>query len=114
MLIIDPIHVDQLTYDDINVYHITDNASAIISLPNSKVLQVPKSGGEFDITGCGLSPGSRLNCKLYMYDRQPNNPQLGDTCYFSVASSPILVENGVAKMNFKQNGPFIAFHLVNS
>lgn len=108
-LIIDPIHVDELTYNDIHVYHITDAASAIINLPNGIKLNVPKSGETFDLSGLNIKNGSAIDAKLYMYDRQPSD----DDSYFIVHGN-LQAINGVAHMHFRQNGPAIYFHLCNS
>jgi len=112
-LIIDPIPVDELTETDINEYHMTDDASAVIILPNGATLNVPKSGGSFDVAGSGLTVGSTFKSKLYMYDRQPNDPVYGDV-HFAVQSGPITVKDGIARMKFVQGGPAITFSLINS
>lgn len=114
-LIIDPIHVDELSYNDIHVYHLTDNASAAITLPDGTVLNVPKSGATFDVSRNNLFSGHQLSDnKLWIYDRQPNHPRYGNDCYFTVNCQPIKSKNGVAKLHFSQSGPAIVFNLCNS
>ena len=112
-LIVDPIRVDELSEYD-KKHNITDAASAIIKLPNGTTLNVPKEGGKFDISGCGLHEGRNLYSKLYIYDRQPNHPKYGNGCYFSVESQNIKAKEGIARVYYQQKSPLICFSMLNS
>ena len=112
-LIIDPIPIDK--NNNRCPFYMMNVASAKILLSNNTILNIPKNGGTFDISHLDIFAGRTLECKLYIYERQPNDPKYGDNCYFHVKSEPIRITFGVARMQFKQVGiGGLYFCLVNS